>query len=280
MLMEQQPIFDFLEGVGTSKPSGIKVPFIAVPTTAGTGSEATSNAVLSEVGSKGFKKSLRHDNYVPDMAVIDPVLTRSCPPSLTGACGMDTFSQLVEAYLSTNSSPFTDNLALDGIRAVSRSLLTACRNGSDLSARADMSYGSYLSGIVLANAGLGTVHGMASALGGFFPIPHGLICASLMAPVNRLTLTRLREKDVNHPALAKYSRLGEMISGEPLSATDAQDRFIGYLDELTAGLGIGDLGGFGITHEDFSRIIAESGNKYNPVQLGETDFATILTQIL
>jgi len=280
MLMERQPIFDFLEGVGTRKPGGSKVPFIAVPTTSGTGSEATSNAVLSEVGSMGFKKSLRHDNYVPDIAVIDPALTRSCPPALTGACGMDTFSQLVEAYLSTNSSPFTDNLALDGIRAVNRSLVAACRNGDDLAARADMSYASYLSGIVLANAGLGTVHGMASALGGFFPIPHGLVCASLVAPVNRLTLTRLREKDENHPALAKYSRLGEMLADGPLSATDAQNRFIGYLDELTASLGVGGLGRCGITREDFARIIAESGNKYNPFKLGDADFTTVLAQIL
>jgi len=280
MLMERQPVSTFLEGVGTRKPSGAKVPFVAVPTTSGTGSEATSNAVLSEVGNKGFKKSLRHDNYIPNMAVIDPALTISCPPSLTAACGMDTYSQLVEAYLSTNGSPFTDTLALDGIRAVTRSLTAACHNGADLTARADMSYASYLSGIVLANAGLGTVHGMASALGGFFPIPHGVVCASLMAPVNRLTLARLRENGSNHLALSKYRQLGEMIAGGPLSATDAQDRFIGYLEELTSTFGIGRLADFGFTRKDFDRIIAESGNKYNPVQLGQADFTAILQQLL
>ena len=280
MLMERKPVYTFLEGVGTEKPSGAKVPFIAVPTTSGTGSEATSNAVLSQIGKKGFKKSLRHDNYVPNIAVIDPALTTSCPPGLTAACGMDTFSQLVEAYLSNNGSPFTDALALDGIRAVARSLPVACRNGADLTARADMSYGSYLSGIVLANAGLGVVHGMASALGGFFAIPHGAACALLMAPANRLTLTRLRENGSDEKSLSKYSQLGEIIADCPLPAADGQDRFIGYLEELAVELGIGGLHDFGVTAGDIDRIIAESTSKYNPVQLEHADFTAVLKEIL
>lgn len=280
MLVERQPVLTFLEGVGTKKTSGAKVPFVAVPTTSGTGSEATSNAVLSRVGENGFKKSLRHDNYVPNLAVIDPTLTLSCPPSLTAACGMDTFSQLVEAYLSTHGSPLTDALALDGIRSVMRSLATVCHNGADILARADMSYGSYLSGIVLANAGLGAVHGMASALGGLFPIPHGVVCALLMAPVNGLTMARLREEGSDDAALTKYAQLGKMIDGNISSATAAQDRFIYYLEELNATIGIGGLSEFGVSEQDLEQIITKSDNKYNPVQLNHIDFTTVLKQLL
>jgi alcohol dehydrogenase len=143
-----------------------------------------------------------------------------------------------------------------------------------------MSYASYLSGIVLANAGLGTVHGMASALGGFFPIPHGVVCALLMAPVNRLTLARLRETGEDSLALSKYHQLGEMIAAGPLSATAGQDRFIAYLEELASTLGIGGLGDFGLTQNDYDRVIGESSNKYNPVQLDQADFTSILQQLL
>lgn len=276
MLVEQQPVITFLEGVGTAKPSGRKVPFVAVPTTSGTGSEATSNAVISTVGRDGFKKSLRHDKYVPDIALIDPILTISCPATLTVACGMDTFSQLVEAFLSSKSSPLADTLALEGIRAVLRSLKQACGNGGDLQARADMAYASYLSGMVLANAGLGTVHGFASAIGGLFTIPHGIVCGTLMAATNRATLNSLRETGENQAALLKYSLLGRMVSEKKPSAQKAQDLFIAYLENLTNGLGLACLTDFGISERDIDLILSQSGNKNNPVQLSRDELAQIL----
>ena len=277
MLQEDGPVADFLEGVGTKQPSGKKIPFIAVPTTSGTGSEVTSNAVLSRVGSEGFKKSLRHDNYIPDIAIIDPELTVSCPPALTAACGMDCFSQLVEAYLSTNSSPLTDAFSLQGIHAISRSLLIAFRQGDNIEARSDLSYAAMLSGIVLANAGLGTVHGFASVIGGILPVAHGILCGTLMEPTNRLTLARLRQQDTENPALKKYAVLGKVFSNKN-QKHDAwyQDHFINVLNQMSDNLEIPNLSKYHLTNETIEKIISDTGNKHNPVDFDHEDLATIL----
>jgi len=276
MLVENRPVAYFLEGIGIATPTGRKVPFVAVPTTSGTGSEATNNAVISSIGEIGFKKSLRHDNYIPDIALIDPTLTASCPRALTVACGMDTFTQLVEAYLSTSSSPFTDTLSLAGIQCVLRSLETTCNDGRDLAARTDMAYASYLSGIVLANAGLGTIHGFASAIGGFFTIPHGVVCGTLMAESNRAALMRLRHTGENPAALGKYANLGRMVGSEPIPDEQAQDLFITYLDALTEKLGVARLGTYGIGEDDLDKIVAHSANKDNPARFNESELHEIL----
>lgn len=277
MLVEKGPVLRFLEGVGTEQPSGGKLPFIAVPTTSGTGSEATANAVVSSVGVNGYKKSLRHDRYIPDLALIDPALTLSCPRRLTVACGMDCFTQLVEGYLSTHGSRPTDTLALDGIRAVYRSLETVCRDGDNLEARTDMSYGALLSGIVLANAGLGTVHGFASAIGGFFAVPHGVVCGTLMAPANRLTVKNLRRTGGNPAALDKYAILGRECS-RATARSDSwyQDFFIDELSRLTDELQIPGLDEMGIGRDDIAKIIAQTGNKYNPARLSPEELTEIL----
>ncbi len=277
MLVEGGGVSRFLEGVGNERPSGRKVPFIAVPTTAGTGSEATSNAVLTRTGDQGFKRSLRHDNYIPDIALIDPSLALSCPRDLTIACGMDAFSQLVEAYMSTHASPFTDALALDGLGAVRRSLRTVCNEGDNLPARTDMAYAALVSGIVLANAGLGAIHGFASAIGGFLPIPHGVICGTLMAAGNRVTLRRLRRTNENPLALEKYSRLGRLFT-EKDKAPPAlyQDLFIAELERLTDELVIPSLGHYGINQTHLDTILAQSGNKYNPAALDQEEMREML----
>lgn len=277
MLEEDGGVADFLEGVGSRQPGGIKIPFIAVPTTSGTGSETTSNAVLSVIGPGGFKKSLRHDNFIPDIAIVDPELTLSCPPTLTGTCGMDCFTQLVEAYLSSNSSPLTDTFALEGIEAIRRSLLSAYRQGEGIEARSDLSYAAMLSGVVLANAGLGTVHGFASAIGGVIPAAHGTVCGTLMEPCNRLTLKRLRQQDPKNSALKKYAVLGRIFSAEE-QQTDGwyQDHFIHSLSELTEKLHLPDLKDYAMSTEEIKTIITATGNKYNPIQLGPEDLENIL----
>lgn len=277
MLEEDGSVMDFLEGVGTKPPSGRKSPFIAVPTTSGTGSETTSNAVLSEVGPTGFKKSLRHDNYIPDIAFVDPTLTLSCPPALIATCGMDCFTQLVEAYLSTNGSCLTDTFALQGIEAIARSLILAYQKNENIEARSDLAYAAMLSGIVLANAGLGTVHGFASAVGGIIPVPHGVVCGTLMEPANRLTLTRLRQSDGGNPALLKYSILGKIFSDQTQQSDSwYQDHFINTLSKMSSTLEIPDLSKYQITDETVEKILSDTSNKYNPVDFDRNDLATIL----
>src|SRR5208337_3331750 len=136
MLYKQESVAEYIEGIGNGNHPGTKIPFIAVPTTSGTGSEATKNAVISQVGKNGFKRSLRHDNFIPDIAILDPELTLSCSQALTAACGMDCFTQLVESYLSEKSFTYTDALALEGILLLKNSLIRAWKWGQDLEARA------------------------------------------------------------------------------------------------------------------------------------------------
>jgi alcohol dehydrogenase class IV len=197
MLKAYGPVTEYLEDVGTKQHSGLKVPFIAVPTTAGTGSEATANAVLSKPGPEGFKKSLRHVNFTPDVAIIDPELMVGCPSSVTAACGMDALTHLLESYVSTKASPMTDALAESGMAHVRDNLVPACSTlAKDLDTRGAMAYAALVSGITLANAGLGVVHGMASAVGGHFAIPHGVICGNLMGPA---TQSIRRSKSMHAP---------------------------------------------------------------------------------
>lgn len=279
MLPSGEPVRDFLEGVGTGKRhTGTKAPFIAVPTTAGTGSEATKNAVLSEIGPQGFKKSLRHDRFVPDVAVIDPELSAGCPHDVTAACGMDAFTQLLESYVSTNASPMTDALAWSGIERLSRSLLRVSTDApDDLGARADVAYGALLSGITLANAGLGIVHGVASPLGGRFPIPHGVACGTLLAPATRVNIVRLMEReDAHHPALIKFARVGRLIAGEKhLSVEEACKLLPGILEGWTRRLRIPSLGAYGVREEDLAGIADQTVSRTNPIPLTQADIVEI-----
>jgi alcohol dehydrogenase class IV len=277
MLSVKGKVREFLEGVGMAVHPGTKLPFIAVPTTAGTGSEVTKNAVISEVGEKGFKKSLRHDNFVPDLALVDPDLTISCSPELTAASGMDCFTQLVEAYLSDKANEYTDALAIRGIHSIKDSLLPAFENGDNTKARIGMSFAALTSGICLANAGLGTVHGFASSLGALFDIPHGVVCGTLMAPANKVNVRELRRSGKDTVTLKKYIILGKIFSDSKLKKeNDYIDFFIDALFGMTLKLQLPALSEYGVASADSGRIISLTENKNNPVKLSQDHLVEIL----
>lgn len=274
-------VLEYLEGIGTRQHPGSKLPFIAVSTTSGTGSEATSNAVLSKVGRDGFKKSLRHPAFVPEIALVDPALTLGCSPEITAASGMDCFTQLTEAFLSDRANEFTDALAVEGIKALRTSLARACHDGSDIAARSGMSFAALVSGICLANAGLGVVHGFASSVGGMLDIPHGVVCGTLMAPANRVIVRELRMGKGRKEALTKYALLGKILTGEEGRTDDYYtDGFIDFLYTTSEELRLPRLSQYGMERGFFGEICRNTGQKNNPVKLENHELEEILTERL
>lgn len=281
MMYRTESVTDFLEGVGRKEHPGTRLPYIAIPTTSGTGSEATKNAVISQIGPNGFKKSLRHDNFVPDIALIDPELTLQCPKDITAASGMDCFTQLTEAFLSGNSNEYTDALALTGLKEIKNSLIRCYNAGDDIVARSGMSFAALTSGICLANAGLGVVHGFASSIGGMYNIPHGLICGSLMASANEINVRELRRTAVNPAALKKYVILSELFLDDRGKTDDYMvDGFIQFLYELTDKLHLPGFKKYGIEENDLELICRNTEIKNNPVKLDAEDLVQILLKRL
>lgn len=279
MLPQEGSVRDFLEGQETRQHDGRKVPFLAVPTSSGTGAEATKNAVLSVVGREGFKNSLRHDNFMPDVALVDPQLMLSCPPSVTAACGLDALTQLLEAYVSTKASPLSDALALSGLQSVALGFERACTSGdTDLEARSHMAYAALLSGIVLANAGLGLVHGFAGPIGGRCAMPHGEVCGTLLAEVTQRTVAALFEDAGRQGvALAKYARAGQVLSGR--AGGSLHDDCRALTETLAAWVcrfRIPRLGDYGLVPEDFGPILDRSNGKNSPVSLSRGEMEAIL----
>lgn len=278
MLTVEGSIKDFLEGIGTKVHPGTKIPVIAMPTTSGTGSETTKNAVISHIGPDGYKKSLRHENFVPEVALVDPELTLSCPPEITAYAGMDSFTQLVESYLSLKSNPITDALAIDGIRHLIRSIEKAVHHPNQIHAREDLSYAALLSGITLANAGLGVVHGFAQPLGSMFKIPHGVVCGTLMGSANTITLEKLLKSGEKSIALSKYANLGRLISRREDAEVSLAETFAEYVDELTEKLKIPLLSKYGIGEQDIKKIVSLTSIKEHPVKLSEAELDCILRE--
>jgi len=287
LLPHGNSVMDHLEGVGKGiEYCGPALPFIAVPTTAGTGSEATKNAVLSIHGEQGFKKSFRHECLVPEYAVIDPDLLGSCPPELIAADGMDAFTQLLESYVSLKANPITDALAWSGIEAVKQGFFDAWR-GQEPSAsdgRAAMAYAALLSGITLAQVGLGSVHGLASPLGAFFPIPHGVVCGTLVATATEINIRAMLQREPNSPALAKYAQVGRLLSNQPdINEHQAHDLLVKTLNDWTEQLGLERLNAYGIKESDFARIVSNSRGSSmttNPIVLTDDEIGEILQQRL
>ncbi|UCE89549.1 MAG: iron-containing alcohol dehydrogenase [Pseudomonadota bacterium] len=277
-------VLDHLEGVGRGIAyTGPALPFIAVPTTAGTGSEATKNAVLSVRGEGGYKKSFRHDTLVPRIALVDPDLLASCPAAQVAANGMDAFTQLLESWVSLKASPFTDALAWSGMQQVARGFIDAWRGGDSHAARAGraaMAYASLLSGITLAQAGLGSVHGLASPLGAFFPIPHGVACGTMLADATRINIAALKARAPESPALPKYAAAGRLLANRPdLDDEPARESLVAQLSEWTELMGMPRLSHYGVVDSDTDRIVADSRGssmKTNPVVLADEEIAALI----
>jgi len=279
-------VMDYLEGVGPELPyNGPAVPFIGVPTTAGTGSEATKNAVLSKHGKNGFKKSFRDERLVAQWAIVDPDLLATCPRVTLAGNGMDAMTQLLESYLSTRANPVTDALALQGLEAISSGLQPLYDSkGQNAEARGHMALASLLSGINLAQTGLGSVHGLASPLGAFFPIPHGICCGTLVAAATSVNILALRKQAGHSHALDKYARVGRLFAQNPgLPQEDALARLEDRLAKWTQSLNLPRLAGFGVRRDDYPRIIkhiSPSSMKTNPVILETGALADILDRCL
>ncbi len=286
LLPSGDSVMDYLEGIGPEKPyRGPALPFIAAPTTAGTGSEATKNAVLSARGPNGFKKSFRHDLLVPEYALLDPDLLASCPRPQIAANAMDALTQLLESYVSIKANPFTDALAESGMKAVREGLFAWYEGGDQAAAgRSRMAYAALLSGICLAQTGLGSVHGLASPLGAFFPIPHGVVCGTLVGAATRINLTALRERDPDHPSWGKYARAGEILHGHHYpSIEEAHAALLALLDDWTERLTLPRLNAYGIQESDFARVVAHSRGssmKTNPLVLSDAEITQILKERL
>lgn len=279
MLGKSDSVVEYLEGVGTKLPDGSKIPFIAIPTTSGTGSEATKNAVISRIGQNGFKRSLRHDNYIPDVALVDAELTLNCPKETTAASGLDAFTQLLEAYVSVKSTDFIDLFAYEGIVHVIKNLKTCWANGDNLEARTSMSYAALLSGIALANSGLGTVHGFASSVGSFYAVPHGVVCGTLMAECVKVNIEKLSKAKTQ--AYYKYARVGRLTTGSSEKSDEYYcSSLIEFISKLTDEMQIPALSKYGAVKEDIAQIVAVTENKNNPVTLSPEDMSYILEKRL
>lgn len=278
MLKTGGKTMDYLEGVGTKQPPGEKVPFIAVPTTAGTGTEASKNAVITGTERGGFKKSLRHDNYTPDVALVDPRLAMTCPRDVTAACGLDALTQLMEAFVSIKANPISDAVAMSGILGVGRSLVKAVEDGDDIEARSDMSYAALMSGIAMANAGLGLVHGIASPLGAAFPIPHGVVCGTLLAETTAAVINKLFDNgEENNTALLKYAEIGKYLAlNDAENLEDNCEQLLHVLDTWTEAFGMPRLSEYGVREGDLKGIAAKAGLKESPAVLTADEMEEIL----
>lgn len=272
---------DYLEVVGRgqaiTRPS---VPFVAVPTTAGTGADVTANAVLDSPEHRR-KASLRSALMLPAVALVDPELTVGCPPAVTAASGLDALTQCLEPFVSPAASPVTDAFAREGLRRAARGLVAAHRDGADLAARTDMALCSLFGGLCLANAKLGAVHGLAGPVGGTARAPHGAVCAALLAPVMAANLRALRQCHPVHPALDRYDEAARLLTGR---ATATADDGVAWVRATVAALGVAGLAGYGLGPDQVAAVAAaaagSSSMRGNPVALSGDELERVLTAAL
>jgi len=277
MITNSGQLEDYLEIVGSGKPlTRHPVPFIAIPTTAGTGAEVTRNAVLS-LTEHQVKVSMRSPLMLPRVAVVDPLLTHSMPPSITASTGLDTLTQLMEAYVSNKANPLTDGICREGLKRAGRSLQPAYEDGGNRTAREEMAMASLFSGLALANAKLGAVHGLAGPLGGMLSAAHGVICARLLPYVMQANVQVLQERAADSPALARYDQIAQLATGTATAkATDGLE----WVQELCSSLKVPPLAEFGLKEQDLPAVVAKSRKsssmKGNPIILTDDELMVIL----
>lgn len=270
-------VMDHLEVVGRGRPLPEPgLPVVAVPTTAGTGSEVTANAVLSSVA-HGVKVSLRGPTVLAHVAIVDPLLTLGCSRKVTASAGLDAFTQCLEPLVSPQASPLTDGFARTGLAAAARSLRTAYTDGSDVTARTDMALCSLLGGMALANAKLGAVHGIGGVVGGMTGGPHGAICAALLPSVVTVTLAALRDRQPRSVALSRYARAADLVTGE--SGSRSED-LVAWIRETCQVLSIPGLSTYGLQAVDVDAVVAaasrSSSIKGHPIELTQDELRRIV----
>jgi alcohol dehydrogenase class IV len=270
--------FDFLEVIGPGRPlTNPPLPFIAVSTTAGTGAEVTRNAVLASPAHR-VKISLRSPMLLPRLAVVDPELTYELPRALTAATGLDALTQLIESFVSSRANPLTDGMCREGIMRAARSLQRACEQGDNAAAREDMSLASLLSGLALANAGLGAAHGIAAPLGGMFTAPHGAVCAALLPHVMSVNVRALTQRNPDSESLRRYDEAARIMTGNA-SAVAADG--IRWVSELCRSLGIPSVKTYGVQPGDVPVLVENamkaSSTKGNPIALTPEEVTEIVT---
>ncbi len=281
MLTNDGDLLDYVEIIGRgralARPSA---PFIAIPTTAGTGSEVTRNSVLASPEHR-LKVSLRSPLMLPRIALVDPALTCDLPPALTASTGLDALTQLIEPYTCSRANPMTDALCVEGIRRAGRSLRAAFADGGNAAAREDMSVASLFGGMALANAGLGAAHGFAGPIGGMFPAPHGAICAALLPHVMETNLHALQKRDSTNPSLQRYAEVAKLL----VNSNDAKpEDGVAWIRKLVTDLQIPPLRTYGVTGENTSELVGKARNassmKANPIALTDEELAAILEAAL
>lgn len=273
--------FDYLEVIGRGRSlANPAAPFIAIPTTAGTGAEVTRNAVLA-ASEQRVKVSLRHRSMLPAVALVDPVLTYAMPPAVTASTGLDALTQCLEPFVSHLATPLTDGFCREGIRRAARSLRRAFHEGSDVEARRDMALASLCGGLALANAKLGAVHGFAGPIGGLFDAPHGAVCARLLPFVMETNVKALQERAPESPALARYREAATILTGD--AAAEVADG-VAWVQALGDELTVPGLAGYGMTRRHLADIVAKtmlsSSMERNPIALTESELTDVLTHAL
>jgi alcohol dehydrogenase class IV len=277
MLANDGEMLDYLEVIGRgknlTKPSA---PFVAIPTTAGTGSEVTRNAVLASA-EHHVKVSLRSPLMLPKVALVDPELTCDLPPAITASTGLDALTQVIEPYVCSRANPMVDAVCIEGIQRAARSLRKAFESGHDAAAREDMSIASLFGGFALANAGLGAVHGFAGPIGGMFPAPHGAVCAALLPHVMAMNVRALSQRQPQSEILPRFDHVARLLTGN--ASAKARDS-VEWVAQLVRDLQIPRLAAYGITREHIADLVEKSTNassmKANPIILTRHELTEVL----